>query len=143
MPQLQRLGRAHTRIMHTNQRGEIANSSGYETHILYHEKHVVCFTREHVVLRNNGFMTMTTKVRMNQASSQFNLGYHVYQKTINGVKRWYVRYGGMDLDFTGGLVLNRINIDPTIQRPRRSRLAPHTVPASRIGRVINSPAGPF
>lgn len=40
-----------------------------------------------ITLNNGGWMTQTTKTRMNQAASQFELGYHVYQED----NRWYVR----------------------------------------------------
>lgn len=39
-----------------------------------------------VTLTTDGFRTVTTKLRMNQAAYQFNLGYRVYQKDFE----WYV-----------------------------------------------------
>jgi hypothetical protein len=49
-------------------------------------------------------MTKTTKLRMNQASNQFSLGYRVYQKD----KKWYAEFKGRDIPFDGSsLVLKR------------------------------------
>lgn len=54
-------------------------SDGEWTHVRYHATDVVSFNAHEVVLRSGGWETATTKLRMNQASHQFNLGYTVYQ----------------------------------------------------------------
>jgi hypothetical protein len=59
---------------------------GENTIITYHSTPVVTFDSEWVHLDTGGWETVTTKLRMNQASSQFNLGYHVYQKDY----QWFV-----------------------------------------------------
>ena len=59
---------------------------GPNTEVYYHSTPVVAFDETAVLLRTGGWFTTTTKVRMNQASSQFNLGYHVYQKDFD----WFV-----------------------------------------------------
>ena len=52
-----------------------------------------------ITLDHGGWMTQTTKTRMNQASSQFDLGFQVYQKDF----KWYVSWGNdPDVLFGGG-----------------------------------------
>jgi hypothetical protein len=56
-----------------------------------------------ITLNSGGWWTQTTKTRMNQAASQFDLGYHVYQED----SQWYVKtypYSRLDppIRFGGG-----------------------------------------
>lgn len=60
-------------------------NDGY-TNIVYHHTVVVSFNQERVILGTGGWRTNTTKLRMNQAAAQFNLGYSVFQKDFD----WYV-----------------------------------------------------
>ena len=76
MSQQSRVG-AHATKIHTH---------GGNTYIKYHNTEVVVFGDSWVMLDNGGWKTATTKLRMNQASNQFDLGYHVYQKDY----AWYV-----------------------------------------------------
>tara|TARA_R100000306_G_C4373129_1_gene140840 strand:+ start:76 stop:369 length:294 start_codon:yes stop_codon:yes gene_type:complete len=48
--------------------------------VRYHRTNVVQFNGSTVTLDHGEWLTQTTKRRMNQASEQFNLGFHVYQK---------------------------------------------------------------
>ena len=73
------------------------------TKVIYHNTPVVTFNNEKVILRCGGWLTNTTKTRMNQASNQFDLGYSVYQKN----HEWYVSYKGKTLEFAEGMVLAR------------------------------------
>lgn len=57
-----------------------------ETAVRYHSTDVVSFDCKKITLRSGGYRTLTTKLRMNQASNQFDLGYSVYQKDGG----WYV-----------------------------------------------------
>ena len=59
---------------------------GDNTIISYHSTPVVTFDSKWILLNTGGWFTPTTKVRMNQASNQFDLKYHVYQKDFT----WYV-----------------------------------------------------
>ena len=52
--------------------------------------------RDSIILNNGGWMTVTTKRRMNQVAEQFDLGFTVYQKDF-------------DLDFPR----RRRNIEPS------------------------------
>jgi hypothetical protein len=56
--------------------------------VYYHRTCIVSFNKTHIMLDTGGWWTVTTKLRMNQASNQFDLGFRVYQK--EGV--WYVSY---------------------------------------------------
>lgn len=59
------------------------------TIVRYHATDVVEFDADTIVLRTGGWWTSTTKLRLNQASHQFGLGYHVYSEGGN----WYVQVG--------------------------------------------------
>ena len=48
--------------------------------VTYWSTAVVIVDGDYVTLRSGGWHTATTKARMNQASSQFDLGYRVFQK---------------------------------------------------------------
>jgi hypothetical protein len=65
---------------------EVEGEGGF-TVIRYHSTAVVQFDPYLVILQTGGWRTSTTKTRMNQAASQFKLGYHVNQ--IDG--DWVVR----------------------------------------------------
>jgi len=85
--------------MQTNKLGKTATKVFYTgnglTVIRYHETGVVTFNDEKIVLNTGGYFTRTTKARMNQTSSQFNLGYRVYQE--KGL--WNVDYKGKNYLF--------------------------------------------
>jgi len=65
------------------------------TYIRYHDTIVTRFNKEVIELDNGGYLTSTTKTRMNQASNQFDLGYQVYQKDYE----WFVDYNGETIPF--------------------------------------------
>lgn len=67
------------------------------THVRYHNTDVVSFDTFSVTLRTGGWSTASTKLRMNQASNQFGLGYRVYAKE----HRWFVDTGSSVLPFDG------------------------------------------
>jgi len=52
-----------------------------------------------ITLRTNGYFTVTTKRRINQAFQEFNLPYILWQKDFD----WFVRKSGTDLvwEFNG------------------------------------------
>jgi len=74
------------------------------TRVLYHQTQVVKFNEKQIRLNSNGWATVTTKLRMNQASNQFNLGYRVFQKDFE----WFVDYQGKTMDYYDGMVLDRL-----------------------------------
>jgi hypothetical protein len=57
------------------------------TRIVYHSICIVEFNSGEVTLRTGGYKTMMTKIKMNQASQQFDLGYGVMQKKGD----WFLR----------------------------------------------------
>jgi len=65
----------------------VFTEEGY-TRVVYHSTCIVKFNHEEVILNSGGYSTATTKTRMNQASSQFELGYHIFQKDFD----WFVRF---------------------------------------------------
>ncbi len=74
------------------------------TSVVYHNTTVVQFDSKTITLNTGGWQTVTTKARMNQASSQFNLGYGVSQ--VKG--KWFVDFKGKTIEFTERtLVLER------------------------------------
>ena len=66
-----------------------------KTRVTYHSTDVVVFDADVIRLDTGGWFTVTTKTRMNQASSQFGLGYGVYQR--KGL--WYVEHNGITHSF--------------------------------------------
>lgn len=78
-------------------------SQGAITHVTYHSTIVVSFSNESIVLNSGGWRSNTTKLRMNQTSNQFGLGFQVYQKNFE----WFVDYQGITLDFYDGMTLIR------------------------------------
>lgn len=95
--------------MTTELRGKTATSigqAGLTTFVKYHSTPVVCFDGEKIVLNSGGWLTPTTKRRMNQAAKQFELGFSVYQKAGN----WAVVFDGQKMDFHDGMVLNRTEV---------------------------------
>lgn len=117
MPTYARLGRVATYVQYADLRGTENRAIRFaaptarmawverhgEVHVFYHEKHLVCFNRDQICIRNNAHHRFMTKVRMNQAANQFQLGFKVYQRGTN----WFVEWRGETLPFTDGLILNR------------------------------------
>jgi hypothetical protein len=68
----------------------IYDQSG-RTCIQYAKTVIVEFDLTNVTLRTGGWMSVTTKRKMNQAARQFSLPYSVYQK--KGI--WYLSRPGM------------------------------------------------
>lgn len=85
MAQVQTVRGIATNVMCTN--GRIS--------VRYHNTLVVDVTPRKITLDTGGWKTVTTKLRMNQASCQFNLGYSVYQKGF----AWFVEYQGNTYPF--------------------------------------------
>ena len=88
MGQTQTIGRTATKVEH----------HGENTYVRYHATDVVKFDSQCVMLDTGNWFTATTKLRMNQTSNQFGLGFSVYQKDY----RWFVVIPqGETLEFTG------------------------------------------
>jgi hypothetical protein len=87
MAQLSTIGKWQTSI----------KTQGEDTVIRYWSTDVVSFNDQIITLKTGGWKTATTKVRMNQVSRQFGLGYSVYQKDFC----WYVATEDGVKEFTG------------------------------------------
>jgi len=78
------------------------------TKVIYHNTPVVSFNDKEIILNSGGWLTNTTKTRMNQAANQYNLGYNVYQEK----KVWYVSLKDVNgnyysLPFNDGFKIHR------------------------------------
>ena len=82
----------------------ISQIEGYTT-ITYHHTPVVQFNEKTIILRSGGWRSSTTKTRMNQASSQFDLGFSVHQKDFD----WFVIYKGKTQEYQDHMILDRRN----------------------------------
>jgi len=85
-----------------NHKTTIHTDAGY-TNLVYHSTAVVKWSPELVILNSGGWRTVTTKLRMNQASNQYGLGYSVYQKNFE----WFVDFNGHTIPFEDGMILER------------------------------------
>jgi len=89
MTQLARIGSTAT-VVERDENGVLR--------VTYHGTPVVTvFPDGKIVLNHGGWMSVTTKVRMNQASSQLSLGFSVFQKDF----AWFVEFSGETLPFDG------------------------------------------
>ena len=71
------------------------------TTITFHATDIVKFSSEAIQLDSGGWLTATTKTRMNQASNQFDLGYSVFQK--GGA--WFVKTKSGTIPFEDKMVI--------------------------------------
>lgn len=74
-----------------------------ETIVRYHRTDVVKFNKDYIILNSGGWLTITTKTRMNQASNQYKLGFYVFQKN----HEWFVDHKGNIFNFFDGMYLER------------------------------------
>lgn len=86
----------------------VFTEDGY-TKVIYHNTAVVKFNRDEIILNSGGWLTNTTKTRMNQASNQYCLAIRVYQKNHD----WFVEHENsiavINHDFEDGMVIKRNN----------------------------------
>ena len=74
-----------------------------DTVVQYPNTQVVRFNADEIVLDSGGWQTVTTKLRMNQASNQFRLGFYVHQRQHD----WFVTNSNRTYDFNDGMILER------------------------------------
>ena len=71
--------------------------------VTYHSTHVfTTYPNGRIDLDTGGWKSVTTKARMNQASNQYSLGFHVWQENFS----WFVDVDGHTIPFEG----NRLTI---------------------------------
>jgi hypothetical protein len=77
-----------------------------KTRVFFHDTPVVTFDEKTIELDHGGWRTRSTKVRMNQASQEFELGFRVFQKAHD----WFVDFHDETYLFDADtLTLNRNN----------------------------------
>ena len=85
----------HKTSTHTNNSNELI--------VCYHSTEVVkVINNRYAVLKSGGWLTPTTKRRMNQASEQYRLNYLVYQKGFV----WYVKTPQCISEYYDGIVID-------------------------------------
>jgi hypothetical protein len=76
------------------------DKDGDRIRVTYHSTTVVDVNAKTIRLNTGGYFTNTTKVRMNQASKQFSLGFRVYSMNWS----WFVDYKGKTINFEGNVL---------------------------------------
>ena len=76
------------------------NENGSSLEVYYHNTRVVFVSGKYITLNTGGWPTVTTKLRMNQAANQYDLGYQVYQKNYD----WFVEFKGETIPFNGDTI---------------------------------------
>ena len=94
MAQTQTIGTHKTQVHMSN------NENGSALEVYYHNTRVVFYCNGHIKLDTGGWSTVTTKLRMNQAANQYNLGYKVFQKNYD----WFVEFQGKTIPFNGDTI---------------------------------------
>ncbi len=89
MPQLTKLGTRGTSVKW--------DSDGSFSVVYHYTPVVTVKANGTIILDHGGWRSYTTKVRMNQASNQFGLGFSVYQKDFD----WFVQVNGETIPFDG------------------------------------------
>ena len=98
MARTDKVGTHETSIYHTDYG---------DTVVQYHNTQVVRFNTDEIVLNSGGWHTVTTKLRMNQASYQFGLGFYVHQRQFE----WFVTNGNRTYSFNDGMILGRQSVE--------------------------------
>lgn len=68
----------------------VATDSNGVTRVTYHQTVVVTFDDKTITLDHGGWMSNTTKTRMNQTANQFDLRFGVYQDDY----KWFINIYG-------------------------------------------------
>jgi hypothetical protein len=92
---------SQTRTIGTH-KTQIRTQDGY-TIVQYWDTEVIKFNDTEIILNSGGFLTNTTKTRINQTSNEYNLGFDVRQ--IKG--DWFVFFKGDKLGFVDNMKMTR------------------------------------
>ena len=90
------------RFIPGHNRAAITYLSGTTVYTLHKTVVVEHRTNGEIVLNSGGYRTATTKLAMNQASNQFNMGFQVFQNAGD----WFVTYKGKTIPFYDEMILN-------------------------------------
>ena len=71
--------------------------------VTYHSTDIVKFNDQEIILNSGGWLSATTKSRMNQTANQFDLGYRVIQKDYE----WFINFNGRRIKFYDNITLKR------------------------------------
>lgn len=94
MAQQQKLGKGNTNV----------RAQDGKTIVRFHDTDIVAWDANTITLDSGGWLTATTKTRMNQASNQFELGFRVFQQN----HEWFVsRQANRIIPFSDGMILDR------------------------------------
>jgi len=90
MGQMSKVGRKATKVGVNKDKSIIS--------VKYHQTEVVHVENNIVTLNNGGYLTVTTKARMNQTAMEFGLNFNVYQNKYD----WFCRTPqGITVPFVG------------------------------------------
>jgi hypothetical protein len=96
MPAMDKLSTYRTNVMVTGRR----------LSVVYADTLIVDADDNAITLDSNGWQTVTTKRKMNQAANQFGLGYSIWQEK----GKWFVRTPqGETLPYADGMTFARVN----------------------------------
>ena len=84
-----------------NERATSIYHENGQTVCRYHGTAVVRANGTSITLDSGGWLTSTTKKRMNQCANDWNLNFNVFQKN----HEWFVTYGGETIPFEDGMKL--------------------------------------
>lgn len=94
---------AQTQIFRGAARAIRTNEHTGTRNYFYHSTPLVSvFTDGTIMLFSGGYRTATTRLAMNQASNQDNLGFQVYARK----RQWFVSWKGQEIPFTDHMLLS-------------------------------------
>ena len=88
---------------------DLSDKNGLRAAVRYHQTNVVEFTPDTITLNSGGWLTSTTKKRMNEVSDHYGLGFHVSQENF----KWWVDVRGLfygstiPVPFSDGMTFKR------------------------------------
>jgi hypothetical protein len=97
---------AQTQVFRGTARRYINDVANGEHEFFYHNTRIVYVMQDgSIQLNSGGWLTATTKLAMNQASNEHELGFSVFQRKGD----WFVMWNGEALPFNDGMVLSQEN----------------------------------
>jgi hypothetical protein len=84
---------------------DLSDKMGLKTAVRYHDTNVVEFTPDTITLNSGGWLTATTKRRMNETASAYGLDFWVSQEDF----KWWVGVGPdrKPIPFSDGMTFKR------------------------------------
>jgi len=91
--------------MVTSYKTEVRSEGGYTIVKLY-DTDILKINSDEIILNSGGFLTKSTKDRLNDFSKEKGLEYNVFQRD----KVWYVSFRGKTIPFYDNMVLNKKDV---------------------------------